>query len=241
MVFLQLFWTFLKIGIFTFGGGYAMIALIQNEVTVNHHWLTSQEFTDILAVSQMTPGPVGINTATYTGYTAVLNAGYEPWQAVDFPSVHERQQGRCQCVPCTQNDGCGPHCRGGPPAAFGRQLRPAGLHPSVCPQSAHFCRCLHPLLKKSKPDIAHCGIGSDRYRGVCVLTGRYTVPAPFPASALYFPIGSGRSQPSLRLFSVAAKNQGMICSLGQDPLSQGRGISASALRRPLQCGGRHVF
>ena len=82
MVFLQLFWTFLKIGIFTFGGGYAMIALIQNEVTVNHHWLTSQEFTDILAVSQMTPGPVGINTATYTGYTAVLNAGYEPWQAV---------------------------------------------------------------------------------------------------------------------------------------------------------------
>lgn len=82
MVFLQLFWTFLKIGLFTFGGGYAMIALIQSEVTVTHHWLTPQEFTDILAVSQMTPGPVGINTATYTGYTAVLNAGYEPWQAV---------------------------------------------------------------------------------------------------------------------------------------------------------------
>ena len=59
-----------------------MIALIQSEVTVTHHWLTSQEFTDILAVSQMTPGPVGINTATYTGYTAVLNAGYEPWQAI---------------------------------------------------------------------------------------------------------------------------------------------------------------
>jgi len=82
MVFLQLFWTFLKIGLFTFGGGYAMIALIQSEVTVTHHWLTPQEFTDILAVSQMTPGPVGINTATYTGYTAVLNAGYEPWLAV---------------------------------------------------------------------------------------------------------------------------------------------------------------
>ena len=81
MIFLQLFWTFLKIGLFTFGGGYAMIALIQSEVTVNHAWLTSQEFTDILAVSQMTPGPVGINTATYTGYTAVLNAGYEPWLA----------------------------------------------------------------------------------------------------------------------------------------------------------------
>ena len=82
MIYLQLFWTFVKIGLFTFGGGYAMIALIQNEVTVNHAWLTQQEFTDILAVSQMTPGPVGINTATYTGYTAVLNAGYEPWQAV---------------------------------------------------------------------------------------------------------------------------------------------------------------
>ncbi len=82
MLFLQLFWTFLKIGLFTFGGGYAMIALIQNEVTVNHAWLNSQEFTDILAVSQMTPGPVGINTATYTGYTAVLNAGYDTWLAV---------------------------------------------------------------------------------------------------------------------------------------------------------------
>ena len=82
MLFLQLFWTFLKIGLFTFGGGYAMIALIQNEVTVNHAWLTPQEFTDILAVSQMTPGPVGINTATYTGYTAVLNAGYDIWLAV---------------------------------------------------------------------------------------------------------------------------------------------------------------
>src|SRR5574344_2674277 len=78
MIFWQLFITFLKIGAFTFGGGYAMIALIQNEVVVNHLWLTSQEFTDILAISQMTPGPIGINTATYAGYTAVLNAGYAP-------------------------------------------------------------------------------------------------------------------------------------------------------------------
>ncbi len=59
-----------------------MVALIQNEVTLNHTWLTTQEFTDILAVSQMTPGPIGINTATYTGYTAVLNAGYSSWLAV---------------------------------------------------------------------------------------------------------------------------------------------------------------
>ena len=82
MILLNLFFTFLKIGIFTFGGGYSMIALIQNEVVEKHAWLTSQEFTDILAVSQMTPGPVGINTATYTGYTAVVNSGLPVWMGV---------------------------------------------------------------------------------------------------------------------------------------------------------------
>lgn len=82
MIFFQLFYTFLLIGAFTFGGGYSMIALIQNEVVVHHGWMTSTEFTDLLAVSQMTPGPVGINTATYAGYTAVLNAGYPQWAAV---------------------------------------------------------------------------------------------------------------------------------------------------------------
>ena len=82
MLFLQLFWTFLKIGLFTFGGGYAMVALIQDEVCDHYGWLSPQEFTDILAISQATPGPLGINTATYTGYTAVLNAGYQPWQGV---------------------------------------------------------------------------------------------------------------------------------------------------------------
>ena len=82
MLLLELFWTFLKIGLFTFGGGFAMVALIENEVTVNHAWLTQSEFTDILAISQMTPGPIGINTATFTGYTAVVNAGYAPWVGV---------------------------------------------------------------------------------------------------------------------------------------------------------------
>lgn len=76
MILWKLFYTFLKIGIFTFGGGYAMIALIQNEVVEKNGWMTAQEFTDIVATSQLTPGPVGINTATYTGYTAVVNAGY---------------------------------------------------------------------------------------------------------------------------------------------------------------------
>ena len=82
MIFWQLFYTFLLIGAFTFGGGYSMIALIQGEVVTNHGWMTAAEFTDLLAVSQMTPGPVGINTATYAGYTAVLNAGYPQWAAV---------------------------------------------------------------------------------------------------------------------------------------------------------------
>ncbi len=79
MIFLRLFWTFLKIGAFTFGGGLAAIALIQNEVVEKQGWLTSQEFADIVATSQITPGPVGINTATYTGYTAIVNAGYSEW------------------------------------------------------------------------------------------------------------------------------------------------------------------
>ena len=70
------------IGAFTFGGGYSMIALIQDEVVTQHGWLTSQEFADILAISQVTPGPVGINTATYAGYSAVINSGLPEWMAV---------------------------------------------------------------------------------------------------------------------------------------------------------------
>ncbi len=70
MIYLQLFWTFFKIGLFNFGGGYAMISFIQNEVVYKQAWLSLGEFTDIVAISQVTPGPVGINLATYTGYTA---------------------------------------------------------------------------------------------------------------------------------------------------------------------------
>ena len=73
MIYLQLFLTYLKIGLFGFGGGYAMLSLIQNEVVEKHAWLTSREFTDIVAVSQMTPGPIGINSATYIGYTVTGN------------------------------------------------------------------------------------------------------------------------------------------------------------------------
>ena len=82
MIFLRLFLTFLKIGVFSFGGGLATIALIQHDVVEEQGWLTSQEFTDIVATSQITPGPVGINTATYTGYTAIVNAGYSEWLGI---------------------------------------------------------------------------------------------------------------------------------------------------------------
>ena len=82
MIFLELFYTFLKIGLFSFGGGYGMLSVIQGEVVTRHGWLSAAEFTDIVAVSQMTPGPIGINSATYVGYTAVLNSGAPEWLAV---------------------------------------------------------------------------------------------------------------------------------------------------------------
>ena len=60
MLYFQLFYTFFKIGLFGFGGGYAMLSMIQGEVVTRYGWLTPQEFTDIVAISQMTPGPIGI-------------------------------------------------------------------------------------------------------------------------------------------------------------------------------------
>ena len=75
MLFLELFYTFFIIGVFGFGGGYGMLSLIQTQTVNHHHWLSTAEFTNIVAISQMTPGPIGINSATYCGYTAVHNAG----------------------------------------------------------------------------------------------------------------------------------------------------------------------
>ena len=74
-LYLELFFTFLVIGMFTFGGGYAMLSLIQAQVVVNHAWISEGTFTDIVAISQMTPGPIGINSATYIGYEVLQNAG----------------------------------------------------------------------------------------------------------------------------------------------------------------------
>ena len=70
----QLAWTFFIIGAFTIGGGYAMLSLIQNQVVVEHAWISESTFTDIVAISQMTPGPIGINSATYVGYDVLYAA-----------------------------------------------------------------------------------------------------------------------------------------------------------------------
>ena len=74
-IFLQLFWTFFVIGLFNFGGGGAMISLIQSRVVTDLGWITQAQFTDIVAISQTTPGPIGINCATYVGYEVGCHAG----------------------------------------------------------------------------------------------------------------------------------------------------------------------
>lgn len=67
MIFLQLFLSFLKVGLFSFGGGYAAMPLIQDQIVTIHQWLTMGEFTDLITISQMTPGPIAVNSATFVG------------------------------------------------------------------------------------------------------------------------------------------------------------------------------
>ena len=76
---LQLAWTFFVIGAFTIGGGYAMLSLIQAQVVTSHAWISESAFTDIVAISQMTPGPIGINAATYVGYDVLFQATGLHW------------------------------------------------------------------------------------------------------------------------------------------------------------------
>ena len=75
MIYIELFLTFFLIGMFTIGGGYSMLPLIQNEVVNVHGWIDETTFTDIVAISQMTPGPIGINSATYVGYEVLAKSG----------------------------------------------------------------------------------------------------------------------------------------------------------------------
>ena len=83
----ELFWTFLKIGAFTFGGGYAMVALLEHEFVEEKQWITREEFLDMVAIAESTPGPVAVNSATYLGYrmSGVAGAGLSTL-AVCIPS-----------------------------------------------------------------------------------------------------------------------------------------------------------
>ena len=74
MILLQLFYSFFKIGLFTIGGGYAMLAIIQQEI-VRYGWLTRAEFVDIVSIAEMTPGPIAVNAATFVGYRSAGLAG----------------------------------------------------------------------------------------------------------------------------------------------------------------------
>ncbi len=67
MIYLELFLSFLKVGLFSVGGGYAAMPLIQNQVVTSHQWLTMTEFTDLITIAEMTPGPIAINSATFVG------------------------------------------------------------------------------------------------------------------------------------------------------------------------------
>ena len=67
MIYVQLFWSFIQIGLFSFGGGYAAMPLIQGQVVTTHGWLSMAEFTDLITISQMTPGPIAVNSATFVG------------------------------------------------------------------------------------------------------------------------------------------------------------------------------
>ena len=87
MILLKLFWAFLQVGLFTFGGGYAMLPLVQQQV-LDGGWMSADEFTDLLAISQMTPGPIAINTATFVGLkTAGIGGAFVATFSFILPSV----------------------------------------------------------------------------------------------------------------------------------------------------------
>lgn len=71
----NLYSSFFKVGLFSFGGGYGMLPLMESEIIANHGWLSAQEFIDIIAVAEMTPGPIAVNSATYVGYQMAGVAG----------------------------------------------------------------------------------------------------------------------------------------------------------------------
>ena len=138
MIYFQLFLSFLQIGAFSFGGGYAAMPLIQNQVVTLHGWLNLAEFTDLVTISQMTPGPIAINAATFVGTriagtpgdhwvrAAVLHPGYPSCK--DLSQIQEfKPDPGCPQIPAA--------CRGSHDWCSGRQhtghclLGTGGLYP----------------------------------------------------------------------------------------------------------------
>jgi len=89
MVLAELFYSFLKIGIFSFGGGYCMLPLIQNEIITKNNWINIETFIDIIATSQMTPGPIAINSATFIGFQlgGVMGSAINTLGVILFPAI----------------------------------------------------------------------------------------------------------------------------------------------------------
>lgn len=75
MIYLQLFFSFLQVGLFSIGGGYAAMPLIQNQIVDTHSWMTMSEFTDLITIAEMTPGPIAVNSATFVGIRIAGIAG----------------------------------------------------------------------------------------------------------------------------------------------------------------------
>ena len=84
MIYWQLYWVFVKVGLFCIGGGYASMPLIEAQVVYQQQWITMKEFVDIFTISQMTPGPIGINAATFVG-SKIAGIGGEYWTKYDVP------------------------------------------------------------------------------------------------------------------------------------------------------------
>ena len=99
MIYLQLFLSFLQVGMFSFGGGYAAMPLIQGQVVTGHHWLSMSEFTDLITISQMTPGPIAVNSATFVGIKIAGIPGALAIFAGIWAKMRQRPLPGCECLP----------------------------------------------------------------------------------------------------------------------------------------------
>ncbi|MBK5242464.1 chromate transporter [Clostridium sp.] len=88
-ILIKIYLSFLKIGAFSFGGGYAMLPLIEREIVTNHNWITFKDFIDIIGISQMTPGPIAINSATFVGFkvSGILGSLYATLGVISFSFI----------------------------------------------------------------------------------------------------------------------------------------------------------